>query len=90
MKRYLLPALCLMLTAAMFTAPAHSQPDPRETLRDVLIAAYGAGDTARVRSAFAEDYVRQPGDTTRDEWEASVLALRAALPDLQIDRKSVV
>ncbi len=72
--------LMLLPVAAGAQSPAQNKAD----VAAILAAVYEQGDTNVIRTRFADSFVRQPGDVDRTGLEQTVLALRAAMPNMTI------
>lgn len=66
-----------------YTTLAQDTPPPyKDLVRVVVDQAYTFGNFTAMDTVFASDYIRHPGETDRDAFKTSVVALRAAVPDL--------
>lgn len=75
----------LLFVSLLQVSAVHSQQDNKTVIRDVIETAYTDGDLNPIRTHFADNYVRMPGESDRSTFEGAVLGLRAAMPDLQAE-----
>jgi predicted ester cyclase len=77
----------------LFTPYIHAQAQPSDyktLLTGVLDSAYNLGDIAPLDAAYAPEYVRYPGGNDRVQVMGSILALRAAMPDLAVTHELMI
>lgn len=89
MRRILIPLLVCLLSINFVSAQAEPTAH-KETVTRILDNAYNAGDVEPLDAGYAPDYVRHPGENDRLQVMGSILALRAAMPDLQLVTELVI
>lgn len=62
--------------------PFLAQDDLKTSVINLIDAIYNNGDVTLVNDVFADDYIRHPAESNRDDFIVSVLAFRSAMPDL--------
>lgn len=76
--------LCVVSTAFSQSEQTSSLQDRKALIHDLLEQAYNVGDIGLMNATLSADYIRHPADTDRVGAFGAVLALRAAMPDLQM------
>jgi len=79
--------LVLFLTVVVTAQPASAQDNAvqqhKDIIRSIIDEAYNRGNIAAMNPVFTADYKRIPGDSNLNNVKASILALRAAMPDMK-------
>ncbi len=75
---------CLSLAVAiLLVTGVQAQGTLKDTVRALIVELYDRGNIAVVDTHFASDFIRHPGDSDVSAFKIAILALRAAMPDLQ-------